>query len=204
MLCNRISQQLGVHLLRLVKVPGKEPVYLMELEEGLIEFDVAKLISQKAVGLALAAKVGKIIPTFKPTQWRVMTQTLLDACTVVECTDDLEMKGAARIQIARYLAENPLILSLAGAAAQDLYKPLLHNGQIAISSTDLVTHINRVNSQNLSAKSAAAMLAALGAKAERVRGRGFKEQSRWVLPLDEFDPADFSHTYSNEDGRDGE
>lgn len=48
MLCNRISQTLGIHLLRLVKVPGKEPVYLMELEEGRIEFDVAKLISQKS------------------------------------------------------------------------------------------------------------------------------------------------------------
>lgn len=159
---------------------------------------------KKAVGLALAAKVGKIIPTFKPLQWRVLTQTLLDACTVVESTDDLEMEGVARIQITQYLADNPLILSLAEAAAQYLYKPLLHNGQIAISSSDLVAHINRVNSQNLSAKSAAAMLAALGATAERMRGRGFKEQSRRLLPLDEFNPADFTRAYSNEDSRDGE
>ena len=162
MLCNRISQELGVHLLRLVKVPGKEPVYLIELEEGRIEFDVAKLLCQKAVGLALAAKVGKIIPTFKTLRWRVLTQTMLDACTVVETTDDLQLEGSARIQIDQYLKETTLITSLADAAAQDLYKPLLHNGQIAISSTDLVTHINRVHSQNLSPKSAVAMLAAFG------------------------------------------
>ena len=204
MLCNRISQELGVHLLRLVKVPGKEPVYLMELEEGRIEFDVAKLLCQKAVGLALAAKVGKIIPTFKTLRWRVLTQTMLDACTVVETTDDLQLEGSARIQIDQYLKETTLITSLADAAAQDLYKPLLHNGQIAISSTDLVTHINRVHSQNLSPKSAVAMLAALGAKAERVRGRGFKEQSRWFLPVNEFDPADFAQTYRDEVSRNGE
>lgn len=62
-----------------------------------------------------------------------------------------------------------------------------------------MTYINRTNSQNLSVKSAAAMLAGIGSEAGRVRGRGFKEQSRWFLPLNEFDPADFSRTYEHED-----
>jgi hypothetical protein len=46
------------------KAGDKAHRYLMELEEGRIECDGAKLISQKAVDLALAAKAGKIIPTF--------------------------------------------------------------------------------------------------------------------------------------------
>jgi hypothetical protein len=45
--------------------------------------------------------------------------------------------------------------------------------------------------QNLSVKAIAGMLAAVGAKSMRVRGQGFKEQSRWVLPPEEFDPLEY-------------
>jgi hypothetical protein len=36
------------------------------------------------------------------------------------------------------------------------------------------------------------MLSAIGATTVRVRGRKIKEQSRWELPLTEFDPADYT------------
>ena len=39
-LCDQLSSLMGIRILRLVKVPGKEPVYLMELETGRIEFDI--------------------------------------------------------------------------------------------------------------------------------------------------------------------
>jgi hypothetical protein len=194
-LCDRISQILGVHILRIVKVPGKEPVYLMELEEGRIEFDVAKLISLKAVNLAFAAKVGKILPPLKPPAWRELTQMILDACTVVEGTDDLEFEGAARIQIDRYLSENPCIRTLEGATAHDKLKPVIYQGKIAVSATDLQTFINKLTSQNYSVKVAAAMLAALNAHAVRVRGTVFSE-SRWALPVNEFDPNDYDSSGS--------
>jgi len=46
--------------------------------------------------------------------------------------------------------------------------------------------------QMLSVKAVASMLGALGGKSIRVRGQKFKEQGRWVLPLDQFDPAEYS------------
>jgi hypothetical protein len=195
-LCDQISQILGVHILRLVKVPGKEPVYLMELEEGRIEFDVAKLTSQRAVNLAFAAKAGKIIPSFKPQPWRNLTQMMLDACNVVEGTDDLEFEGAAWIQIDKYLSENPCIPTLEGTTAHDKLKPVIHQEKIAVSATDLQIYVNISTGQNYSVKGAAAMLAALGAQAVRVRGHGFREQSRWALPVSEFDPNDYGQNIS--------
>ena len=36
------------------------------------------------------------------------------------------------------------------------------------------------------------MLGVLGGKSIRVRGAKFKEQSRWILPVDQFDPAEYS------------
>jgi hypothetical protein len=191
MLCDRISKLLRVNLLRLVKVPGKEPTFLMELENGRIEFDIAKLLSQRSVSLALAGKQGRLIPTFKPTQWRELAQMMLDACTVVEGTDDLELEGAGRIQIAKYLAESQFIPSINGVAVQDRYKPTVDKGKILISAADLQAHINRTTLQNHSIRYVAAMIAALGGEAVRVRGNSFKEQSRWALPVAEFDPGDY-------------
>ena len=199
-LCEQLSHVLGVRILRLVKVTGKEPVYLMELEDGRVEFDVAKLISQKSVGLALAGKVGKIIPTFKSQMWRGVAQMFLDACTVMEGTDDLELEGAARIQIEKYLSENPLIASLEGASAHDRYKPVVDKGRIAVSASDIQNYISRTSAQNISVKSVAAMLAALGAQPVRVRHRGVKEQGRWALPLNEFDLKDFPLPNLEDDG----
>ena len=191
MLCDHISLLLGVHLLRLVKIPGKEPAFLMELENGRIEFDITKLLSQRAVSLALAGKAGRLIPTFKPAHWRELAQMMLDACTVVEGTDDLELEGSARIQIAKYLAESPFIPSLNGAAAQDRYKPMVDKGRIVVSATDLQTYINRTTMQNHSVRYIAAMIAALGGEGVRIRGNSYKEQSRWALPVSEFDPGDY-------------
>ena len=198
-LCDQISQILGVHILRLVKVPGKEPVYLMELEAGRIEFDVAKLICQRAVNLAFAAKVGKIIPSFKPPAWRELTQMMLDACTVVDGTEDLDSEGAARIQIDKYLAENACIPTLEGTTAHDKHKPVIHQDKIAVSATDLQIYINKSTGQNCSVRAAVGMLLALGAQAVRVRGRRFKEQGRWTLPVAEFDPQNYGGCISNGD-----
>jgi hypothetical protein len=197
-LCEQISSLLRVHLLRLIKVPGKEPVYLMELEEGRIEFDIAKLTSQKAVKLALAARAGKIIPTFKTMRWQELTQMMLDACTVVENTDDLEYEGAARMQIDKYLSENACI-SLENATGQDRHKPFVWKSEITISSLDIQEYINRTTMQNHSVQHIAAMLTALGARAVRVRSGSFKEQSRWALPVDEFPPQDYPQAYREDD-----
>jgi hypothetical protein len=206
LLCQKISQLLGIGLLRIVKLSGKEPMFLMELAEGRIEFpDVGKLISQNSMRLALAGKVGKIMPTFKPGDWRHIAQMLLDACVVRETTDDLELEGEARIYVRRYLSGVPFIESPADHPEETRYRPMVYEGKLALSSTDMQLYLNRTMSQTRSVKSVAAMLAALGAESVRVRpdsfSGDFKEQSRWSLPIKEFDPNDY---LPQEDERGGE
>jgi len=83
LLCEQISRVLGVRVVRLVKITGKEPAYHMELEDAKIEFPhVGKLISQEAVRVAIAAAVGKLIPRIKPKHWEQLAQVMLDACIV--------------------------------------------------------------------------------------------------------------------------
>jgi hypothetical protein len=126
---------------------------------------------------------------------------ILDACTEVEGTDDLELEGSARIQIAKYLADGPFIPTLNGVTAQDLHRSMVYKGRIVISATDFQTYINRTTMQNHSVRYVAAMIAVVGGEAVRVRGNSFKEQSRWALPVAEFDPAAYQvHQEADGDG----
>lgn len=197
-LCDRISEELGVEILRMVKLDGKEPVYRMELAEGKIHFDnVGKLISQSAVQVAIAARTGILIPPFKAGLWRGLAQWMLDACVVEEASEELEYEGAARLYIGQYLSETPFISSIEGQSPLDLRKPMEREDRITICASDLQMFINKTTQQNLPVRYVAAMLSAIGAKTIRVRGKKIREQSRWELPLDEFDPADYPHS---EDG----
>jgi hypothetical protein len=92
----------------------------------------------------------------------------------------------------QYLADTAFIASVEGQMPQDLRKPMLRDGRITVCANDLLLYINKAAQQNLSVRAVAAMLSAIGASMVRVRGTKIKEQSRWNLPLDEFDPADYS------------
>lgn len=191
-LCEQISKVLGIGVVRIVKITGKEPQYRMELAGGeKIEFpNVGKLISQESVRLAIAANVGRIIP--KITKWDRLAQAMLDACIVEAGTEEMEWEGAARMYIQHYLSETGFIQSIEGQRVQEQRRPMVIDDRITICASDIQVYVNKTMFQNLSVKAIAGMMAALGAKSMRVRGQGFKEQSRWVLPQEEFDPREYS------------
>ncbi len=191
-LCEQISRVLGIGVVRIVKITGKEPQYRMELAGGeKIEFsNVGKLISLDSVRLAIAATVGKIIP--KIAKWDRLAQAMLDACIVEAGTEEMEWEGAARMYIQHYLSETGFIQCIEGQRVQEQRRPMIIDARLTICASDIQVYVNKTMFQNLSVKAIAGMLAALGAKSMRVRGLGFKEQSRWVLPPEEFDPREYT------------
>lgn len=192
-LCRRLSVAFGIEILRIVKISGSQPFYRMETAAGRIEFaTAAKLISQAAVRASIAATAGKIIPKFKSKLWEEIAQALLDACILEEGSEELFQEGAARMYLRQYLADTTFIQSIEGQMRQDLRQPMVRNERVTVCASDLMLYINKTTQQNLSAKAVAGMLSAIGATTIRVRGNKIKEQSRWELPLDEFDPADYS------------
>jgi hypothetical protein len=193
LLCQRISEILGVRVCRIVKFTGKEPTFHMELEEGKIEFqNVGKLISQDSVRLAIAGSIGKLIRKLKPKVWEQLAQAMLDACIIEQGGEEIEWEGAAQMYVAHYLSETGFIDTLEGQQVQNQRKPILFDGKVAICASDLQMYVNKTTFQNLSIKAVASMLGVLGGKSIRVRGAKFKEQSRWILPVDQFDPAEYS------------
>jgi hypothetical protein len=193
LLCESISAVLGVRICRLVKYAGKKPTYHLELEEKRIEFlSIRKLMSQRAVREEIAASTGKIIRKFKGRDWDQLVQDMLDACVIEQGGEENEREGAARMYVAHYLAETGFLDTLVGQQVQNLRKPIVLDGKVAICASDLQMYVSKTMLQILSVKAVASMLGALGGQSIRVRGQKFKEQGRWVLPLDQFDPAEYS------------
>ena len=192
-LCRRVSAALGVEVLRLVKLSGKEPIYRMELAEGKIEFqNVGKLINQGVVRNELAARTGKLIRQFKRRDWEQLAQVMLDACIIEQGSEELEYEGAARLNVEQYLGETTFIRSLDGQIPQNKRKPMVRDGRVTVCASDIQLYLNKVLQQNIAVKTVAAMLSAIGATTIRLRLKKRKEQSRWVLPLEDFDPSDYS------------
>jgi hypothetical protein len=193
LLCDRLSEILGIRVYRIVKITGTQPLYRIETEGGKIEFaTVAKLVNQSSVRLAVAARVNKLFPKQKPKVWETIAQTMLDAVIEEDGGEELDLEGAGRMYIAQYLSEMAFIPCIEGQSAQNARMPMIYEGQIAICASSLQMHVNKTTLQNLSVIAIVGMLSSLGAKSTRVRGSNFKEQSRWLIPLNEFDPADYS------------
>ena len=58
-------------------------------------------------------------------------------------------------------------------------------------------HVNKAFFLSLTVKAIAQMLTVLGAQSVRIRGARLRDQSRWLLPKDLFDPADFTAPPAN-------
>ncbi len=192
LLCEQLSKILGVPILRILKITGKEPTYQIELENTTLELaSVGKLIDQKSLRLTIAAGVDRLIPKIKPKEWERVAQMILNALTVTEGGEETDLRGSIRLYLDHYLSETAFIDTIEGQPVHAWRKPTVIDGRIAICTSDLQPHINKTFSQNLSLKAVASMLAAIGAVSVRIRGSHFRDQSRWLLPAAEFDPAQY-------------
>jgi hypothetical protein len=117
---------------------------------------------------------------------------MLDALIETEGGDETDFKGSIRMYINQYLTDTGFIETIENQPPNSLRCPTIINGRIAICSSDLQPHVNKTFLQALSVKAIASMLAAIGAKNIQVKGKTFKPQSRWLLPVEEFDAADFT------------
>jgi hypothetical protein len=196
LLCDQISNVLGIRIIRILKITGKEPTYQIELDVAKIEFaNVNKLVDQRSFRMAVAAAADRLIPKIKPKIWDQIAQVMLDALTVEDGGEETDFVGAVRIHLENYLSQTPFIDSIADQPIQTRRKPTVIDGRIAICSSDFQTHLNKTNNENHSVKAVASMLTALGASSTRIRSASLRDQSRWLLPLAEFAPDQFVGTH---------
>jgi hypothetical protein len=192
LLCQEISLLLGIEVLQMVCIDGKDPSFHMHTADGVVEFaSVDRLITYGPLMNAIAAKTRRIINDFKPKAWKAFRQKLLNACFIQESTEEEEFVGGARNDVLDYLTETDFITAIEGQRVQDQRKPMLLGGQIAVSSSDFAAYLEKTKGRKTSAKGAASMLGVLGAsKTQRLRSSHYGSQTRWALPRAGFDPAE--------------
>ncbi len=113
---------------------------------------------------------------------------MLSAVTVEDGGTETELEGGARMYLEGYLSETPFIRADERQPRQTKSKPAVIEGQITICSHELLQHIKRTWNENLSIKDVVAMLSALGARSERLKGTQLRDQTRWLLPPEVFPP----------------
>src|SRR5262249_47277645 len=144
-----------------------------------------------AVRNTFAAITRKLMRRFKPKEWEKVAQALLDACTVEEGGEEMEMEGAARLRLVQYLSATAFIDSLDAQTRDNARKPMVDGGSVTVCPSDIQTFLNKTKPENVTIPAVVGMLSAVGAKSKRFRGKS-PEQSRWILPPDKFAPADFA------------
>ena len=189
LLCEQISEAIGVRVLRIVKISGQEPTYRLELETAQIAFGgVDKLIGQQSFRMKIASAVEHLVPRIPGKVWDRIAQMMLNSLTVEDGGDEADLVGAARLRVGAYLAETQFIDPEIDQPYQTQFKPSIYEGQIAICSHDLQQHINKAWTENRPIKEVTAMLSALGASSTRLKRTRLRDQSRWLLPSSEFAP----------------
>lgn len=202
-LCEYISEVLGIRILRIIKVTGKEPTYQIVLENSKIEINnIGKLLDQNSVRMAIATATNKLTRRLKPKQWDNLAQSILDALIEVEGGPETQLEGVVRMYLQQYLSDVAFIPSIEGQPSNATRRPMLINGQIAVNSADFQLFVNKTFVQNLSVKAVASMLAAIAAMNTRVRSSKGREQGRWMLPVTEFNPADYVEKFQREEDPD--
>lgn len=185
LLCQEISLRLGIEIVKMVCIRGKEPTVHMTTADGVVEFDnIEKLITFRLLERAIAAQTMRIINKFKAKEWEMFRQKLLDACINREATDDEQFEGGSRNDILDYLTETDFIAAIEGQRIQDQKKPMVVEGRITVTSTDFANYLEKTKGRKTSARSAASMLNVVGARrTERLRSSQYASQTRWALPL---------------------
>ena len=196
--CDRLSQILGISVLRIIKITGHDPVYRLDLDQGTIEIpDIGKLMSQTHMRHRIAAATGRFISPLPGKKWCDVAQLLLDACTEEEGGEDMDLQGAARLHVRRYLAAVAPITSIEGQVDDSARRPILDDGKIAVSASDLLQFLNKTVSPTFTIPRVTGFLSCIGATSKRIRGN-FPEQSRWLLPTSEFDPDEYRRRHEGE------
>jgi hypothetical protein len=202
-LCEALSEVLGIHILRIVKITGQNPSYRIDLDKVTVEItSPAKFMEQGSVRTAVFGQSNEVMNTLKPRDWDQVVKKMALALTEKEGGEEASLNGSAGLYLSSYLSETQFISSIKTQTIQTIRKPTVleeHPGQIAICANDLRAYLTKVLSEKVSAQDVARMLSSIGGQLIHTRGK-FREQTRWLLPAKDFAPKQYmSHIQEQKD-----
>jgi len=80
-----LSELFGIRIVRISKISGEDPIYVLDLENATVKLSHVRMIRQQALlSDAIAAQTEKIINPIKSKEWRAVSQKILDSIIVKE------------------------------------------------------------------------------------------------------------------------
>ena len=189
-----LSDVFGIHILRITKFSGNDPIYTIDTDTASVQLTHVRMLRQQSLlSDAIVAQTERLIRPVKTKEWRAVSQKIFDSIIVKEGGEETTIKGSTRLYLDCYLSETNSIPPIEKLERAEKREPALletHPGQISICASHFHAYLGKIHNQKLTAISVTSMLASIGSVMITVRGKG-RDQSRWVLPSDDFSPAQY-------------
>lgn len=185
-----ISERLGVLISKIVKLSGKEPIYILYVDGTPVEFTAAKLMKWPSVREAIFKVIDKPID-IKPKQWADLLKILPEAYIVQDAGQEMEFVGAAEMLLDAYLARNKWMDPNDMRTMDNKEAPALVDGHIVVSQTDILSYASTRSRMPVSMQSIVAQLDVVGARVTRIKAGPLRDRRRWKLPIDKFPPENY-------------
>lgn len=181
-----LSGVFGIGIQRIVKYLTSPPQYRLETVRGSIMLGgVDGLLKQDKLRMAIAASSGWYIPKFKPADWDLHGQALLDACVEEYLGDEATDEGQMRSWLGIYLAENRPSPSCTEEAVVSLNPFVDDSGRVVVFLAGLKTWLNVRFGERLTAKAISPLLKNIGCESWVLNctlGGTKTTRSTWILP----------------------
>lgn len=189
-LLDKLSQWLGVKVLKVVKVSGSEPSYTLELENGKVHIEsTQKLLEAGYMRARIASVTGMLIKRFKAPDWDLFTATILSCAELKDAGPEMDIEGEMIAILQQYLSSRPW-LGREKASANESKLPQVKGDAITVNPSDIYMYVLREFASKITPRQIAMALVALGADSFRTRIAGV-DQARWLLPTSLFTPSDY-------------
>lgn len=193
----RISDELGTQVKRLVKIGTDDPHYRLETSDGDVIFQgPEELTSQQTFRHRVAGALSKILPFHKNADWPKFLRHLMLLVVEEHADQDSELAGSTIQWLMRYLSDVAVLETWDASrhlkSADPVHTPHKDDGALWINATDFRTWVNKTLNESVSQKAMAIRLKLIGCetKARSIR----KPRTNiwfWRLPVEDFDPADY-------------
>jgi hypothetical protein len=182
-LCQTLSDALGLHVKRIIKYKAEPPRYIVEVNDAKIDIDgVEELIDYKRFRKNVAAYCNVIIPKFKAPVWERMTKTMLRALEEVEVGEEGGRRSSVKASLLHYLREQQPITDETAIEGE---RPFYWHGVLYVKSVPFRLYLKRVIQETYSPITLAAGLRSLGCVQSQVwyMQRKVRTNTRcWKMP----------------------
>lgn len=198
-MCEKLSKMLNLNdangqpgLLRVIKIPGDDPIWRFELMAGIsITANAKEVLSRAEMNRLIFAATDRQIEPYSRAEWSNVVAAISEATVIQLAGLENYATGELHQLLEQYLQANGVKFTPEEALGdvRFLFMPFEAGGHIAVSAAHFREWVMKQKGEKLEASDLANRFSAIGAEIRNFDTEaGRQKQSRWALPAC-FDPA---------------